>query len=143
MDSAPVAAYCPVKGWVETGPDGLLRVKQQVILSCNETMVILFVMPVSWLVRRMRTLSALLIGMFACTVGILVAGLTCSAWPLLIGIVFFSFGEMLTGPKTAEYLGLIAPPPTKRAVSGIFQYSDGRWAGCRCGPRRLAVRALW
>jgi MFS family permease len=125
VDSAPVAAYCPVKGWVETGPDGLLRVKQQVILSCNETMVILFVMPVSWLVRRMRTLSALLIGMFACTVGILVAGLTCSAWPLLIGIVFFSFGEMLTGPKTAEYLGLIAPPTKKGLYLGYANIPMG------------------
>jgi MFS family permease len=131
--SASVAEYCPVKSWVETGPDGLLRVKQQVLLSLNETMIIALVVPLSWLVRRMRSLSALLLGMTACTLGILVAGLTNNAWPLLGGIVLFSLGEMLTGPKTAEYLGLIAPPEKKGLYLGYANIPMGLGQGIGAG----------
>jgi MFS family permease len=127
--SDSVAAYCPVNGWIETGPDGLVRVKQQVLLSLNETMIILFVVPLSWLVRRMRSLSALLVGMLACTAGVLAAGLTNNAWPLLGGIVLFSIGEMLTGPKTAEYLGLIAPPEKKGLYLGYANIPMGLGQG--------------
>jgi POT family proton-dependent oligopeptide transporter len=125
VGSASVAQYCPVKGWVETGADGLLRIKQQVILSLNAAMIIVLVVPVSWIVRHMRTLSAMLGGMFFCTAGILVAGLTNSAWPLLGGIVLFSLGEMLTGPKTAEYLGLIAPANKKGLYLGYANIPMG------------------
>ena len=129
VNSASVAKYCPVTGWIETGPDGILRLKQQVLLSVNAFMVILFVVPVSWLVRRMRSLAALLLGMTACTTGILIAGLTANAWPLLLGIFFFSFGEMLTGPKTAEYLGLIAPPDKKGLYLGYANIPMGLGQG--------------
>ena len=125
VSSASVAAYCPVKGWVETSADGLPRIKQQVLLAVNDTMILLFILPISWWVRHMRSLSALVMGMTACTVGILVAGLTNSAWPLLAGIVFFSLGEMLVGPKTAEYLGLIAPPEKKGLYLGYANIPMG------------------
>ncbi len=133
VGSASVAKRCPVQSWVETSPDGSLRVKQQILLSLNEVMIILFVVPVSWLVRRLRSLSAMLIGMVACTIGILVAGMTNSAWPLLMGIVFFSFGEMLTGPKTAEYLGLIAPPEKKGLYLGYANIPMGLGQGIGAG----------
>lgn len=133
VDSASVAAYCPVRGWLEEGADGVLRVRQQVILAFNETMIILLVIPVSWCVRRMRSLSALVLGMVACTAGILAAGLTSSAWPLLGGIFLFSIGEMLTGPKTSEYLGLIAPPAKKGLYLGYANIPMGLGQGIGAG----------
>lgn len=125
VSSAHVAPYVPVKGWVEPGPDGVLRVKQQILLTMNSTMIVLFVVPVSWLVRRMRTLSAMVIGMLGATAGVLVAGLTQSAWFLLGGIMLFSLGEMLTGPKKSEYLGLIAPPAKKGLYLGYVNIPTG------------------
>ena len=47
----------------------------------------------------------MLIGMIVATVGVLVAGWTQSGWILVLGILFFSLGEMMTGPKKSEYLG--------------------------------------
>lgn len=133
VDSSPVARYCPVQSWLETGPDGVVRIEQQVILSLNATIIIAFIVPISWLVRKMRTLSALFLGMFACTAGILAAGLTNNAWPLLGGIVLFSFGEMLTGPKTAEYLGLIAPADRKAMYLGYANIPMGIGQGVGAG----------
>ncbi|HVZ93005.1 MAG TPA: MFS transporter [Phycisphaerales bacterium] len=101
------------------------QIPQQIIANINGFMIILCVIPVSWMVRRMRTLSAMLIGMMVATVGILVAGLTNSVWVLALGIVFFSLGEMTTGPKKSEYLALIAPPGKKGLYLGYVNMPVG------------------
>jgi MFS family permease len=83
------------------------------------------VLPAAWLTRRMRTLEAMLIGMIMATAGVLVAGLTMSAWILVAGILCFSIGEMTTGPKKSEYLGLIAPPGKKGLYLGYVNIPVG------------------
>jgi len=102
-----------------------LQVPQELMLNINPLLIVLLVIPVSWLVRHMRTLSAMLIGMAMATAGTLVAGLTANGWMLVLGIVFFSLGEMLTGPKKNEYLGLIAPPGKKGLYLGYVNIPVG------------------
>jgi len=79
----------------------------------------------AWLTRKMRTLTAMLGGMLLATVGVLVAGLTMNPWMLVLGILFFSLGEMTTGPKKNEYLGLIAPPGKKGLYLGYVNIPVG------------------
>jgi len=109
---------------VEETPRGP-QIPQQVLLSFNSIFIILGVLPAAWLTRRMRTLSAMLIGMLTATVGVLVAGLTGSVLVLVAGILFFSIGEMTTGPKKNEYLGLIAPPGKKGLYLGYVNIPVG------------------
>lgn len=129
VNSGDIAAYVPFKSWVETGPDGHARVPQQVLLSLNSTLIIFFVGVVAWASRRMRTLTAMMFGMLGATAGVLVAGLTQSGWMLLAGIGLFSLGEMLTGPKKSEYLGLIAPPGKKGLYLGYVNIPTGLGQG--------------
>lgn len=105
-------------------PEGL-QVPQQILLSLNPALVILLIIPIAWIVRRMRTLSALFIGMLIAIAGILTAGFSQSAGLLLVGIFLFSVGEMLTGPKQIEYLGLIAPPDRKGTYLGYVSLPAG------------------
>jgi MFS family permease len=100
-------------------------VPQQVLLSFNAMFIILGVVGVAWLTRHMRTLSAMLIGMVLATCGVLVAGWTQSAWMLVAGILCFSLGEMMTGPKKSEYLALIAPPGKKGLYLGYVNIPVG------------------
>jgi MFS family permease len=109
---------------VEQTPRGP-QIPQQILLSANSLFIILGVLPASWLTRRMRTLEAMLIGVFMATIGVLVAGWTMSAWMLVAGILFFSLGEMTTGPKKNEYLGLIAPPGKKGLYLGYVNIPVG------------------
>ncbi len=109
---------------VQQTPRGPM-IPQQVLLSFNSIFIIVGVLGTAWLTRRMRTLEAMLIGMFMATAGILVAGWTQSAWILVAGIAFFSLGEMLTGPKKNEYLGLIAPPGKKGLYLGYVNIPVG------------------
>jgi MFS family permease len=127
VDTSSMAALlAPVSDvFVEPSPTGGMRVPQQILLNINALFIVLFVIPVSWLVRKLRTLACMLIGMGVATCGILVAGLTHSGWILALGIVFFSLGEMLTGPKKNEYLGLIAPPGKKGLYLGYVNIPVG------------------
>lgn len=134
-----------IADWVDSGavaaslaglPDALHRVlveqtprgpqiPQQVLLSFNSIFIILGVVPAAWLTRRMRALEAMLIGMVTATGGVLVAGLTGSVTWLVAGILLFSLGEMTTGPKKNEYLGLIAPPGKKGLYLGYVNIPVG------------------
>jgi MFS family permease len=100
-------------------------IPQQVLLSANSFFIIIGVVGVAWLTRRMRTLSAMLFGMILATIGVLVAGLTASPWILVLGILFFSLGEMTTGPKKNQYLALIAPPGKKGLYLGYVNIPVG------------------
>ena len=130
VDSAPMAQslqFLPEglrKVFVEQTTRGPM-IPQQVLLSFNAFFIILGVVGMAWLTRRMRTLEAMLIGMCMATVGVLVAGWTQSAWMLVLGILCFSLGEMMTGPKKSEYLGLIAPPGKKGLYLGYVNIPVG------------------
>lgn len=100
-------------------------IPQQVLLSANSFFIILGVVGMAWITRRLRTLTAMFIGMMLATAGLLIAGLTTSAGVLVLGILFFSLGEMATGPKKSEYLALIAPPGKKGLYLGYVNIPVG------------------
>jgi proton-dependent oligopeptide transporter, POT family len=102
-----------------------LQVPQEILLNVNAIFIIIFMIPTAWAVRKMRTLEAMVIGMTVATCGILVAGLTTVGYIFILGVVFFSFGEMLTGPKKNEYLSLIAPPGKKGLYLGYVNIPVG------------------
>ena len=129
IDSSMVAAHVPTDSWWEYGDRGLVRVPQQILLNLNAALIVALVVPISWLVRKMRTLSSMLMGMSVATVGVLVAGLTGNGWIFLLGVVFFSLGEMLTGPKKNQYLALIAPPGKKGLYLGYVNIPIGIGVG--------------
>ena len=109
---------------IEQPPRGPM-IPQQVLLSANSFFIILGVVGVAWLTRRMRPLESMLIGMVFAVAGVLVAGWTQSIWILVLGILFFSLGEMTTGPKKTEYLSLIAPPGKKGLYLGYVNIPVG------------------
>jgi MFS family permease len=130
MNTGPMAAKL---GWLPSVVQRALieqtargpMIPQQVLLSFNSFFIILGVVGVAWLNRGMRTLTAMLIGMCFAVVGVLVAGWTQSGWLLVAGILFFSLGEMMTGPKKSEYLALIAPPGKKGLYLGYVNIPVG------------------
>ncbi len=131
VDSSDVAAAL---AWIPGIGDGVLTkldasgvryVPQEVLISTNAAMIVTLMVPVAWLVRRLRTLTCMMIGMVMAVGGTIVAGFTGIGWVLVAGIVLFSLGEMLTGPKKNEYLGLIAPPGKKGLYLGYVNIPVG------------------
>lgn len=100
-------------------------IQPQMLVWVNSLLVVLFVIPISWLVRRMRTLRAMLIGMILTMAGLAVTGLTANGWIFVLGIAVFTAGEMLCAPKQNEYLGLIAPAGKKAQFLGYANIPVG------------------
>lgn len=101
------------------------QIPQEILLNLNAALIVVLMIPVSWAVRKLRTLEAMVLGMTVATGGILVAGFTNTGGVFLLGVVLFSLGEMLTGPKKNEYLGLIAPPGKKGLYLGYVNIPVG------------------
>lgn len=127
VDSSALAAHVP-ELWTQVTERGP-QVKQENLLNLNAALITLFVIPVSWMVAKMRTLSAMIIGMLMAGAGVLVSGMSMTVWVFLAGVAFFSFGEMLTGPKKNEYLAMIAPPGKKGLYLGYVNVPVGVGAG--------------
>ena len=131
VDSSPQAAWLQARlpdflqDFFVTQTTRGPQIPQQIIINLNSLSIIVCVVFAGYLTRRMRTLSAMLIGMGMIIIGILIAGMTMNLWVLLFGILFFSFGEMTVGPKQNEYLALIAPPGKKGLYLGYNNIPTG------------------
>jgi proton-dependent oligopeptide transporter, POT family len=155
VDSTQVAK------WLELLPDAVrnrmievtdrgVQVSQEHILNLNAFMVMLFVSVVGYAVSNVRRLTCMLAGMMMATCGVLVAGWTTSGFVFLVGIMFFSFGEMLTGPKKNEYFALIAPEGKKALYLGYVNIpiaigagigsKVGGWAYGRFGEKAVLAQ---
>jgi len=133
-DSGDVAALVSrtplADAWTVDSPSGL-QVPPEILLNLNAFLIVALMIPVSWAVRKLRTLESMVMGMLMATVGVMVAGFTNTGFLLLLGVTGFSLGEMLTGPKKNEYLGLIAPPDKKGLYLGYVNIPVGLggWIG--------------
>jgi hypothetical protein len=119
VNSAP---FVQANSWLPTSwtmPDARgVQLKQENALNLNAGLVFFLVIPISFLVARIRVLSAITIGVLIATIGTIVYGTSPSVYILFLGIALFSLGEMLTGPKKTEYFSLIAPPGKKALYLG-------------------------
>lgn len=93
-------------------------ITQEWLINADAGLIILTVVWVSWLVKRMRRVHSILLGITIASLGLVAAGFTMSGWFCLLGILFFSVGEMLASPKMSEYLGVIAPEGQKALYMG-------------------------
>jgi MFS family permease len=105
------------KAWLQETTRGL-QLKQEIALDLNAAMVVVFVILMSYIVRKLPVLRSITIGILIATIGTLVYGTSPSVYTVFFGIVLFSIGEMLTGPKKTEYFALIAPPGKKALYLG-------------------------
>jgi proton-dependent oligopeptide transporter, POT family len=122
IDSNALSTYVPGI-WTRESDRGT-QVLQENLLNLNAAVIVIAMIPLSVIVRKMRTLRAMLLGMIIATAGIVVSG-TMSGWVLLLAILLFSTGEMLTGPKKLELFGLIAPPGKKALYLGYVNIPVG------------------
>ena len=127
------------EAWMNNTERGV-QIRQENLLNLNAALIVVFMVPVSILVAKLRTLTAMVYGMSIAVLGILVSGDFRSGWMFLLGVVFFSFGEMLTGPKKQEYLGLISPPGKKGLYLGYVNIPVGIGGGFGAPPGWLPIR---
>lgn len=98
-------------------PEGLVNLNAMLI------MFVCFVVA-GWS-ALMRATTSMALGTFLAAATLLTFGGFNSIWLVVVAIVCFSIGEMLSSPKCSEYLGNIAPPQKKAMYLGFSQLPLG------------------
>jgi proton-dependent oligopeptide transporter, POT family len=118
VDSSSIVRTLHLPAFFTTRTSRGVMVAQEWMINANAGLIVLCVVWVSWLVARMHRVQSILLGIVLASIGLVAAGLNTSGWLCILGILFFSVGEMLASPKMNEYLGVIAPEGEKALYMG-------------------------
>ena len=105
-----------------TGANGFLTAdsgaKPEILINIDSFVIILLVLPLSWLFGRYKMMTSLVLGMAIGLVGFVMSGLTNAGVFAALGILVFAIGEIICSPKFSEYIGMTAPPHQKALYMG-------------------------
>jgi POT family proton-dependent oligopeptide transporter len=100
---------------------GVRRVLGETV-SHDGYVIMLFQVPVSFILQRFRPIPAFLFGLAVAATGFVVVGLAATSVPavVFIGISLFAIGEMITSPRIQEYITWLAP----KEKAGLYMGSN-------------------
>lgn len=84
----------------------------------NAGTIILLQVLISRLVRNIKPLPTMVLGVFSGVLGFTIIALAGSIWVIILGLAVFTLGEMTAHPKYYSYVGLVAPAETKAVYMG-------------------------
>ncbi len=99
------------------------------IININAGSIVLFQVFISFLMARFHRFTTMIVGMVIAGVGIGLSafadaqgffGMGGSIWIVALGLLTFSFGEMMASPTSQEYVGRIAPGDKKALYMGYY-----------------------
>jgi dipeptide/tripeptide permease len=89
------------------------------ITVINALTIITLQLFVSNIAKKYKAFPTIIVGLLFGTAGMTILAISSNIWVLVIGIVVFSFGEMIAHPKYISYLGDIAPADKKATYMGF------------------------
>jgi proton-dependent oligopeptide transporter, POT family len=104
--------------------DGL-RIQPEGLVNINAMLIMVFCFVVAGWSALLRATNSMALGTFLAAGTLMVFGGFNYVWIVVLAIVSFSIGEMLSSPKSSEYLGNIAPAQKKAMYLGFSQLPLG------------------
>lgn len=101
------------------------RIQPEGLVNVNAMLIMFFCFIVAGWSALLRATNSMALGTFLAAATLLVFGGFNYVWLMVLGIVTFSLGEMLSSPKSSEYLGNIAPAQKKAMYLGFSQLPQG------------------
>ncbi len=89
----------------------------------NSGIIIIAVIPLSWLTSKMFRINALILGIILASLGLILCGISMSGWISIFGIIIYSFGELITNPKFTEQMNFLAKDGKKAMYMGFMNIS--------------------
>jgi len=96
------------------------KINPEYLVNIDAGAIIVFQVLVSWFISRFKTFFSLVMGTIVSAISMMVLIFGLSGWIVVLGIVIFAFGEMITSPKSQEYIGRIAPDNKKALYMGYY-----------------------
>lgn len=97
------------------------RIMPEGLVNINSLMIMLICFWVTGLSAKLKAVNSMALGTFLAAAALLLIGGFNAAWVMVFGIVIFSLGEMLSSPKSLEFLGNVAPQQKKAMYLGFTQ----------------------
>lgn len=119
-DSTPVDAENAIVPTVNGG-----NLTQEWMINANALLISVFAFGVGFLSGKMKSLTAIIVGIGVSAVGIYALGMSMSGWWILGSICLFSCGEMMASPTKMRYLAAIAPPGREGLYMGYVNFTVG------------------
>lgn len=101
----------------------------------NSVLVVLFVVPLSYRLRKVKIQNSLLAGISLATAGMAISGATMYGVVTALGMVVYTFGEMITNPKFTQYMSRLGGLKNKSQYLGYLNislaigFAGGSWLG--------------
>jgi proton-dependent oligopeptide transporter, POT family len=89
----------------------------ELVMSVGALGIILFQLVVNLLTKHIRSRTAILLGFAISSLGFPIIAMSGSLWLIALGIVIWSFGEMIQAPRYYEYISTLAP----KGQQALFQ----------------------
>ncbi|MCV6604837.1 MAG: MFS transporter [Porticoccaceae bacterium] len=95
------------------------------LLNWNAGLIMLTCFLFAGLSAKLRAVDSMMIGTFLASAALCWLGNVSWGWYAGFGILIFSIGEMMSSPKSSEFIGNIAPPQKKAMYLGFTQLPIG------------------
>lgn len=96
------------------------KINPEYLINIDAGAIIIFQVVVSWIIARFKIFFSLVLGTIVAALSMIALVFGASGWLVVFGIVVFAFGEMMTSPKSQEYIGRIAPEDRKALYMGYY-----------------------
>ncbi len=107
------------------GMNSATTISPEGLLNLNAGLIMLTCFLFAALSAKMRAPTSILVGTLLATAALFIIGSFSWAWYMVAGILLFSVGEMLSSPKSSEFIGNIAPPDKVGMYLGFTQFPIG------------------
>jgi proton-dependent oligopeptide transporter, POT family len=95
-------------------------VNPEMLINIDAGSIVLFQILISFLVLRMRHVSAMIAGFIIASIGIGITFYTGNGVYTIIGIMIFAIGEMMTNPTFSSFIALISPKGKEALYMGTY-----------------------
>jgi len=96
------------------------RVNPEMMINIDAGAIVLFQIIVSAFVQRMRHVSAMIRGFLVSIIGIGLSFYFNDGLYVIVGIVIFAIGEMMTNPTFSSFIALISPKGKEALYMGTY-----------------------
>lgn len=98
---------------------------QEYMINLNAGMCMTFAFLVGYFTGKVRSMTAMIAGIFVASTAIWGLGVSTNGWVVLFAIACFSFGELMSSPTKMRYFSNIAPPGKKGLYLGYINATGG------------------
>ena len=98
---------------------------QEWMINVNAGFISLFAFAMGYFTGKVRSLTAIIVGIAISAVAIYALGLSMNGWWIIGAILLFSLGEMAASPTKMRYLASIAPPGKEGLYMGYVNFTVG------------------